>query len=77
MVQGQENRPMSCRCQKVGIGEKSSGHRSIYKACDVPFSWWVVAFLRSVCSKNGLILFPYTMFQSNVTQMLIGFEKIR
>ena len=29
MVQGQENPPMTCWCQKVGIGEKSAGHRSI------------------------------------------------
>ena len=35
MVQGRENPLMTCRCQKVGIGEKSAGHRSIYKACDV------------------------------------------
>ena len=35
MVQGRENLPITCRCQKVGIGEKSAGHRSIYKACDV------------------------------------------
>ena len=38
MVQGRENPPMTCRCQKVGIGEKSAGHRSIYKACDVGIS---------------------------------------
>ena len=38
MVQGRENPPMTCRCQKVGIGEKSAGHRSIYKACDVGLS---------------------------------------
>ena len=37
MVQGRENPAMICRCQKVGIGEKSGGHRRIYKACDVPF----------------------------------------
>ena len=35
MVQGRENPPMTCRYRKVGIGEKSAGHRSIYKACDV------------------------------------------
>ena len=35
MVQGRENPPMTCRCQKVGIGEKSTGHSVIYKACDV------------------------------------------
>ena len=38
MVQGRENPAMICRCQKVGIGEKSGGHRRIYKACDVPLS---------------------------------------
>ena len=38
MVQGRENPAMICLCQKVGIGEKSGGHRRIYKACDVPLS---------------------------------------
>ena len=38
MVQGPENPAMICRCQKVGIAEKSGSHRRIYKACDVPFS---------------------------------------
>ena len=36
MVQGRENPAMICRCQKVGIGEKSGGHRRIYNPCDVP-----------------------------------------
>ena len=35
MVQGRENPPMTCRCQKVGIDEKFTGHRAIYKACDI------------------------------------------
>ena len=39
MVQGRENPAMTCRCQKVGIGEKSWDRRTIYKACDVPLSW--------------------------------------
>ena len=30
MVQGQENRPMSCRSRKIGIRQKSGGHCSIY-----------------------------------------------
>ena len=30
MVEGQENRPMSCRSQKIGIRQKSTGHRAIY-----------------------------------------------
>ena len=38
MIQGRENPAMICRCQKVGIGEKSGGHRRIYKACDVPLT---------------------------------------
>ena len=46
MVQGRENPAMICRCQKVGIGEKSCGHRRIYKACDVPFSSWNVKLRR-------------------------------
>ena len=37
-VQGRENPVMSCRCQKVVIGEKSADHRRIYKACDVPIT---------------------------------------
>ena len=36
MVQGRENPAMICRCQKVGIGEKSADHRRIYNPCDVP-----------------------------------------
>ena len=36
---GRENPAMICRCQKGGIGEKSSGHRGIYIPCDVPFRW--------------------------------------
>ena len=39
IVQGRENPPMTCQCRKVGIGEKSAGHRSIYKACDVGFTF--------------------------------------
>ena len=38
MVQGRKNPVMICRCQKAGIGEKSGGHRRIYKACDVVFN---------------------------------------
>ena len=38
MVQGRENPAMICRCQKVGIGEKSAGHRRIYNPCDVPIT---------------------------------------
>ena len=30
IVQGQKNRPMSCRCRKIGIQQKSGGHCSIY-----------------------------------------------
>ena len=45
MVQGRENPLMTCRCQKVGIGEKSAGHRSIYKACDVGFSIFSMVFI--------------------------------
>ena len=30
MVEGQENRPMSCRSRKIGIRQKSTGHRAIY-----------------------------------------------
>ena len=30
MAQGQENWPMSCRCRKIGIRQKSAGHRAIY-----------------------------------------------
>ena len=50
LVQGQENRPVSCRSQKIGIGEKSADHRSIYKACDVGLTT-MLAY-----SKN--VLFP-------------------
>ena len=38
VVQGRENPAMTCQCQKVDIGEKSWDRRTIYKACDVPFS---------------------------------------
>ena len=38
MVQGRENPAMICRCQKVGIGEKSADHRRIYYPCDVPIN---------------------------------------
>ena len=38
MVKGRENPAMICRCQKVGIGEKSGGHRRIYNPCDVPLN---------------------------------------
>ena len=38
MVQGRENPAIICRCQKVGIGEKSSVHRGIYNPCDVPLN---------------------------------------
>ena len=41
-LQGHENRPAIYRCAKIEIrqkiGEKSTDHRSIYKACDVGFS---------------------------------------
>ena len=30
MVEGQENLPMSCRSRKIGIRQKSTGHRAIY-----------------------------------------------
>ena len=30
MVQGRENPPMTCRFRKIGIRQKSAGHRSIY-----------------------------------------------
>ena len=38
MVQGRENPTMIWRSQKVGIGEKSTGHRRIYNPCDVAFN---------------------------------------
>ena len=44
MVQGRENPAMICRCQKVGIGEKSAGHRTIYIPCDVAFIWWTLIY---------------------------------
>ena len=47
LLQGRENRRMTCRCRKIGIGEKSAGHRPIYKACDVGLSW------RNVLSWSG------------------------
>ena len=38
MVEGQVNRPMSCRSRKIGIRQKSTGHRVIYVFWDVGFT---------------------------------------
>ena len=35
MVQGQENPAVSCRSRKIGIRQKSTGHRAIYVSWDV------------------------------------------
>ena len=39
MVQGQENPAVSCRSRKIGIRQKSTGHRVIYVSWDVGFRW--------------------------------------
>ena len=60
MVQGRENPAMICRCQKVGIGEKSGSHRRIYKACDVPLSlkMTLIVFCHSFFNTGDLMLKP-------------------
>ena len=37
MVQGQENPTVSCRSRKIGIQQKSTGHRAIYVPWDIGF----------------------------------------
>ena len=55
IVQGRENPTMIWRCQKVGIGEKSGGHRTIYNPCDVALNCTVVSFwLHSSTLIHGL-----------------------
>ena len=53
MVQGQENPAVSCRSRKIGIRQKSTGHRAIYVSWDVGLKrtcLWRQANLASVWS---------------------------
>ena len=70
MVQGRENPPMTCRCQKVGIGEKSAGHRSIYKACDLSYA---ISYYFSIFTTHKTVCAPMYDGVSEITfQRVMG-----
>ena len=62
IVQGQENRPMSYRSRKIGIRQKSSGHRR-----DLCFLGRRLKFLQS-CLGQGILSFMASVDPVELTQ---------
>ena len=60
---------MSKNRHPAKIGEKSGGHRRIYKACDVGFTRWIAAFCAVLPSSYHLSSFNSSYVKSILNAM--------